>query len=90
MLLLTSALFLRPTNQDRTLHFKAFRKITPEGTDLHPGQQVPVHTLSKMDEPLRSFHIPAYRGTDLFQERGERAGPLNAFVVVPLRGILAS
>ena len=26
-----------PTNQDRTLHLKAFRKITPEGTDLHPG-----------------------------------------------------
>src|SRR5260370_31480900 len=54
-------------------------------------QQVPVHTLSRMDEPLRSFHIPAYKGTDLFQERGGTGGrSLNACCFFPLRGSWAS
>src|SRR5260370_13407960 len=63
----------------------------PKVRTFTQDQQVPVHTLSTMDEPVRSFHIPAYKGTDLFQERGGTGGrSLNACCFFALRGILAA
>ena len=44
-----------------------------------------------MDEPRRSFHIPAYKGTDLFQDRGGTGGrSVKGFFLCPVRGLLAS
>src|SRR5258707_8677876 len=44
-----------------------------------------------MDEPLLSFHWPAYKGTDLFHERGGTGGrSLKGCFFLPERAGLAS
>src|SRR5260370_40531574 len=62
----------------------------PKVRTLTQDQQVPVQTLSTMEDSLRSFHRPAYKGTDLFHERGGAAGrSVNGFFFA-FRGVLAS
>src|SRR5258708_29580617 len=46
----------------------------PVSRTLIQLQQVPVQTLSRMQEPMRSFHWPRYRVAGLFQERGGTGG----------------
>jgi hypothetical protein len=42
-----------------------------------------------MDEPVRFFHIPAYKGTDLFHRLGGTGGrSLNAFFFAAFRPCL--
>src|SRR5260370_8273839 len=63
----------------------------PNVRTLTQDQQVPVQTLSRMDEPLLSFHRPAYKETDLFHDRGGTGGRSEkGFFFSPVRGILAS
>src|SRR5260370_27765686 len=45
-------------------------RARPKVRTLTQDQQVPVQTLSTIEDSLRSFHRPAYKGTDLFHERG--------------------
>src|SRR5260370_28757991 len=62
----------------------------PNVRTLTQDQQVPVQTLSRMDELLRSFHRPAYKGTDLFQDRGGTGGRSEkGLFFAPLRLLLA-